>query len=292
MQCSQITKSGKQCSRKATDQYCWQHHKSHNEEKEDPILANIKFLITDKLKNLKIPIADEVINIINYMFTELFKLFSTSDLQKLEILINDLYIGNLKKSALNILRIDTNIPYSLISDLIHKLVSVLKAYIQINNLKIFTFKDLNYAIYKSSELYSVLNFGLIPEKYLQLSSTDLLILPISYVLKEVQTYKISIDNDGLYFIRQYIVANYKNLSNIDKEECHFSENIIQFFYQWFNLIKSKLIGKLGYKSTADIILCYDIFHECQEKRRNAYQDLLIKEIIRDVENNILQDYIY
>jgi len=290
MQCSQILKHGQRCSRKTDNLYCWQHQK---DEKEDTRLTNLKFLLNDRFKGFKIPITQEVYNAIDFLFGEIWRVYNSFDNENLAKFINNTYKGNLKKLALKDLQADNAI-YLLMEDLINKLISVMQEYIQNNKLKSFTFKDLNYAIYKSSELYSILGFGLIPNKYLQLSSSDSFILPISFVLKEIQNQKISINDDGLYFIRQYIVANFLSLSQSDKAECNFADNIIQFFYQWFELIKNKLItqNKLDYKTTADIVLCYDIFHECQEQRRKVYDELLNSMITEDVVENILDEYIY
>jgi hypothetical protein len=290
MQCSQILKYGQRCSRKTDNLYCWQHQK---EKKEDIRLTNLKLFMNERFKSFKIPITQEVYNTIDFLFSEIWRVYNSFDIENLTNFINNTYKGNLKKMASKDLESDNTIDL-LVQDLINKLISVIQEYIQNNKLKSFTFKDFNYAIYKSSELYSILGFGLIPNKYLKLSSSDLVILPISYVLKELQNQKVGINDDGLYFIRQYIVANFLNLSQSDKAECHFSDNIIQFFYQWFKLIKNKLItqNKLDYKTTADIVLCYDIFHECQEERRKIYDELLNSMITEDVVENILDEYIY
>lgn len=292
MQCAHILGSGKRCARKIKfGTYCWQHKEEYKETSD---ILNLKLFISDALKTLKNIIFDtSALQTIENIFIQIYQNFSNLSAEELQNLINTIYIGSLKKLALTDLQ-NSNYLQLLISDLLHKLIATLQYYTQKRKVKNIGYKELNFAIFESSELYAILNPGLLPSKYLSVNNVQLAHLPISLVLGKLRDNKINVSEDALYFIRQYVVGNYLALSETDRLECGFADNIQDFFYQWFNLIKDKLkvTYKLSYKNIADLILSYDIFHECQEEREHVYMELLGSEISKDVMSNILSGYIY
>jgi hypothetical protein len=294
MQCAQILKSGIRCARRISNcTYCWQHLKLHPDEIKIDI-NTLGILISEKLRSIKnTSIDNETRDAIYDIFFYIFEIFNSKTDEALLMLINDGYTGSLKKSATKLFTAE-NSRYLLIEDLLNKLINTINEYLYSNPKKHFHWIDLNFAIFKSPELYNILNFALLPEKYF-ISSLNLKILPISIVLSTIKADKIKITEDGIYFIRQYIVANFISLSESDKAECGYSSDIIQFFYQWWDLIKTQLLGfkkRLTYKDTAEIIVGYDIFHQCQEERELVYKQLLGSEITDDVVKNILGEYVY
>lgn len=289
MQCIAITKEGKECTRNAEyGEYCWQHLRilekntvrSFIKSNEDMKITTDAEIFIDRiilklLSELQVNTYEELFDIANKKY-----ILSSGD----EV-FKALILSYFQNQGAEIIRME------IIKATIKLLFSEIRKLYKYQ--KVVNYELVVRSIALDTNLNNLFESYSVPQKYIiEFPKTKKAVMINKFIIvQEFLEYNLS--DDFIRFLEKYINWNY-NFVKIDRKiECGYTGDINQFFQKWANYIKPYLPkGKLiKYKEGTDLVLKHDFWEDCTLSRREEIKRDLGDQVVGDVLNNILFDYI-